>query len=305
LFKGYFKYYSAAIAAAVIWGFFAIPLRALKPYPSELILHYRILSSLFITWAIILLFRRRKLREDLTYINTTGTATRRNIVNLILLAGVLITGNWYSFIYAINNISLKSAAFAYMICPLITAFGGSIFLKEHLSITKAVGMGIAILSIFILSRGSQTDVLWSVFIASQYAFYLIIQRVIGKIDKLTMLGFQLIISAILMAPLFVYHRYGLPSEASFWVNTIVIATVFTIAPLYLSLYALTGIPSSSVGIIIYVNPIIAFSVAIFYFDEHVNYSQIAAYSLLFLAVIVFNWTIINEGFAKRSKLNLS
>ena len=71
--------------------------------------------------------------------------------------------------------SLKSAAFAYMVCPLITALGGFLILKEKLSSRKFIAIGIAALSIIILAWGSAPDVSWSVFIASFYAFYLIVQ----------------------------------------------------------------------------------------------------------------------------------
>ncbi|HUH34107.1 MAG TPA: EamA family transporter, partial [Daejeonella sp.] len=119
-----FKYFAAALLSVSIWGFFAIPLRNLKDYPAEEILHYRIFTSLLITWLVIFLFKRQKLRNDIAYIKTESPETRKKIYWLTIIAGILITGNWYSYIYAVNNVSLTSAAFAYMVCPLITAMGG-------------------------------------------------------------------------------------------------------------------------------------------------------------------------------------
>ncbi len=283
-----FKYFLAAFISVAIWGFFSIPFRYLKHYPSDEILHYRIFTSLFITWLIILLFRRSKIKEDIHYLKTESSANRKKLSRLTLLAGILVTGNWFSFIYAVNHVSLKSAAFAYMVCPLITALGGFLLLKEHLTKLKLTAIGIAVISILILAQGSVTDVLWSVFIATLYAFYLIIQRVITKIDKFNMLGVQLVISTIIMFPLFIYHFKSFPTDLHFWFTILVIAVVFTIIPLFLSLYALIGLPSSTFGIIIYINPIVAFAVAFFYFHEDINPHQLYAYSLLMAAVVVFN-----------------
>jgi chloramphenicol-sensitive protein RarD len=218
---------------------------------------------------------------------------------LTILAGILISGNWFSYIYVVNNISLKSAAFAYMVCPLITAFGGFIILKEHLNTLKLMAITIAIISIIILAQGSLVEVTWSVFIATLYAFYVITQRVANNIDKFNILGVQLVISIILMMPLFIYHHTNLPVSLSFWVNIIIIAVLFTIVPLFLSLYALIGIPSSTLGIIIYINPIVAFTVAFFYFHEGINLHQLMAYSLLFIAVLIFNGDIINQILLKK------
>ena len=277
-----------------MWGFFSIPLRNLKEFPSEQILQYRIITSIIITWLIILLFKRKKLKQDWNFIKAEPPASRKKLIGLILLAGILITGNWYSFIYAVNHVSLKSAAFAYMVCPLLTALGGFMILKEHLTSIKLIAIALAFVSILILARGSFSDVIWSVFIASLYALYLIIQRVVRDIDKFNMLGVQLILSLLLMLPMFIYQAHGLPTDPNFWINILVISVVFTIIPMFLSLYALVGIPSSTMGIIIYVNPVVAFAVAIFYFNEGITSLQVLAYSLLVVAVVVFNSGFLSD-----------
>ena len=304
--SGRLKYFLAAVISVSMWGFFSIPLRNLQEYPSIDILHYRIFVSLIITWLIILVFKKKDLRNDIAFIKSKSKPERKKILLLTLGAGVLITGNWFSFIYAVNHVSLTSAAFAYMVCPLITAMGGFFILKEHLSPTKLVAIGIALVSILILAQGSLRDVLWSVFIASLYAFYLIIQRVVNNVDKLNMLGVQLLISFLIMFPLFLYDFSAFQTDLNFWINILIISVVFTIIPLFLSLYALVGLPSSTLGIIIYLNPIVAFAVAFLYFNETANSFQVYAYALLAAAVVIFNWGIIGSLFQKGyNKLNPS
>lgn len=295
---GRIKYFLAALFAVVIWGFFSIPLRNIREYPSDEILHYRIFTSLLITWLFIALFRRKQLKTDIAYLRLEHITKRKKIIWLCLLSGILITGNWFTYIYAVNHVNLKSAAFAYMVCPLITAMGGFLILKEQLSSLKLIAIGIAVISILILAQGSLRDVLWSIFIAALYSFYLIIQKVMKGTDKFNMLGAHLIIATFLMLPLFLYHFKSLPDDTYFWLNIVIIAVVFTIIPLFLSLYALIGMPSSTLGIIIYLNPIVAFAVAFFYFHEGINPHQLYAYSLLLAAVVVFNWDTITKLFLK-------
>ncbi|MHB1177824.1 MAG: EamA family transporter [Daejeonella sp.] len=291
---GRLKYFLAALSSVVIWGFFSIPLRLIKNYPAEEILHYRIFSSLLITWAVILLFRRKYLKRDLTYFRSEPLIERKRLIWLSLLAGLLISGNWFTYIYAVNEVNLKSAAFAYMVCPLITATGGFVILKEPLSRLKLFALIIALISIIILAQGSVRDVLWPVFIASFYSFYLIIQKVMGKIEKFNMLGIHLVIASLITLPLFLYNFHAFPADPFFWLMIIIISVFFTIIPLFLSLYALIGMPSSTLGIIIYLNPIVAFAVAFFYFHEGINPHQLYAYSMLFAAVLVFNWNTLTE-----------
>ncbi len=209
-------------------------------------------------------------------------------------ATILLVLNWYTFIYAINNVSIKSGAFAYMVCPLITAFGGFVILKEHLYKIQIIALLLATSSILMLATGSLIEVAWSVVIAALYAFYLIIQRKMQGLDKLNVLAVQITIAVFLMLPFYLYHHTALPAEPGFWLNVLLIAVLFTVLPLFLSLFALVGIPSSTLGIIIYINPIIAFTVAILYFNEKIDPHQLMAYLLLLFAVFLFNWNMIKD-----------
>ena len=295
------RYLLAAFLSVGIWGFFAIPLRNLKAFPSQEILYYRIFTSLIVIWITIFLFRKSALKKDITYYKSALPSQKQSIVWQILGATVLLTLNWFTFIYAVNNVSLKSAAFAYMVCPLITAFGGFLILKEELSKLKLVSLGIALISILLLATGSYIEVAWSVGIASLYAFYLIIQRKMQHLDKLNVLALQITIAVLLMLPFYLYQHQALPTSAWFWSNIVIIAVLFTVIPLFLSLYALIGIPSSTLGIIIYLNPIIAFSVAILYFNEKIDVHQLLAYTLLLFAVFLFNWNLIKDMFTLKRK----
>jgi chloramphenicol-sensitive protein RarD len=298
--RGSILYLSCAIGAAVLWGFFAFPLRRIQQYSPQQILYYRVFTSFVIVWAVNLLFRKKQLLKDYRQIKDADKPTRRKLLWLLLGSGVFITGNWYSFIYVMNHISLKSAAFAYMICPIITAAGGFILLKEPVTRLKMAAIGIAVLSVLILSTASLHQALWSVGVALMYALYLVIQRVLNQFDKLNLLGLQLLISLLLLLPFYVYDGKAVPNATEFWVVILIISVVLTIIPLLLSSYALNGIPSSTLGITIYVNPMISFTVAFIWFHEQVSYQQAAGYLLLMLAVITFNWSIIKTAFGRKT-----
>lgn len=284
----------AALGSFMLWGFFSIPLRNIRMYPSEEILYYRIFTSLVCICIAILLFRKKQLKADIRYIREAPVAKRKLIGLQILVATVFLLLNWYAFIYAINHVSLTAAAFAYMVCPLLTAFGGFIILKEELSKLKVISLLVALASIIFLGTGSLTDVLWSGVIALFYAGYLLIQRKMEGLDKLNVLAMQFAVSVLLVMPFYISRHQAVPADAWFWLHIILIAVVFTIVPLFLSLYALIGIPSSTVGILIYINPIVAFTVAILYFGEVISLNQVYAYLLLLFSVILFNWQLIQQ-----------
>lgn len=298
--QGSIIYLGCAIAAAVLWGFFAFPLRRIQQYPPQQILYYRVFVSFAIVWVVNILFRKKKLLKDYQIIKHADARTRRKLFWLLIGSGIFITGNWYTFIYVMNHVNLKSAAFAYMICPIITAAGGFLLLKEPVTRPKLIAIGIAVLSVGILSTTSLSQVIWSVVVALMYALYLIIQRVLNEFDKLNLLGINLLISILLLLPFYLYDSKPIPMATEFWVVILIIAVVLTIIPLLLSTYALNGLPSSTLGVTIYINPFISFMVAFVWFHEKVSYQQIAGYLLLMVAVVIFNWAIIRPVFVRKT-----
>lgn len=293
------KYLFSALSAAAIWGFISIPMRNMHQHSPEQILYYRVLTSLLIVWFIILVFRRHIAKLSYLSVKNLSKKERSKTIALALGAGVFITLNWFTFIYVINHVSLQSGVFAYLVCPIITALCGFVLLKEHLTKLKFFAIALALISITVMATGSYLEVAWSVAVALTYAAYLIIQRVLLYIDKFTMLGLQLAISTLLLIPFFIGRHEPIPTALNFWANTLALSVIFTIIPLFLSMYALTALPSSTVGITIYINPIIAFCVAILYFHEHVDGHKLWGYLLLLGAVILFNWNVLSEAFKRK------
>ena len=296
--QGRLKYFAAAFFAAVLWGFMSIPLRALQAWPAEDILYYRVLVSTALIWPFTLLFRRKALNRSIRYLQTESARQRKKIILLTLIASLLIMGNWFTFIYAVNNVNVQSAAFAYLVCPLLTTLAAFLFLKERLTLVKKIAIGIALVSVALLAGGSLHDVAWSIGIASLYALYLVAQRVIQLVDRLVILAIQLTTCSLFILPFLVGQHHPLPTSATFWTNIVIIAIFFTIIPLYLSLYALNGISSTTVGVLLYINPIIAFIIAIVHFGEPIYTHQLLAYLVLFFAVFLFNWGALRKIFHK-------
>lgn len=272
----------------------SIPLRNIKGYLPQEILYYRIFISIIMVWSVILLFRRAALKSDLTFLTSLSRSKKVQILLLTLLSAFLITGNWFTYIYAVNSVSLKAAAFAYMVCPLLTALCGFLILKEQLTKTKIAALLIAFISILLLATGSLHEVLWAVLIASFYAIYVIVLKVIKGVDKFNFLGVQLILSGLMILPLYFSQFNTFPANTFFWSHIFLIAVVFTIIPLFLNSYALLGMPSSALGILIYLNPIVAFAVAFFYFKEKIDVHQLFAYLLLLFSIVIFNAQLLKN-----------
>nr|WP_284040308.1 EamA family transporter [Sphingobacterium sp. lm-10] len=125
-------------------------------------------------------------------------------------------------------------------------------------------------------------------IALTYAVYLILQKSNTKIDKLFSLAIHITLSTIILLPLFGIVGLGGNKSMLFYELVMVIAIVFTIIPLFLNAYALKGLSSSLVGILLYINPLLSFTLAITYFGEPITSLQMVAYGMILLSVLWFN-----------------
>lgn len=286
------KYFFSALTSFFIWGFFSLALKPLHDYPSLDILFYRVFYATALLLVINLFFRKDKLKKDFQVFKTFEKTDKRKTVALTVLGGFLLTFNWFLFMYAVNHVSLQSASFAYLICPIITTILAYFILKENLSKWQWFSVLLCIVSCGILSYGHVQDLIYSLVIATTFALYLISQRKNNQFDRFVVLTVQMVIASIVLLPFFPIYKGGTPSEALFYILMIVIVVLFTIIPLFLNLFALKGMNSSTVGILMYTNPLINFLLAIFYFREEINTAQMIAYSLILISIVIFNEKIL-------------
>ncbi|MDD3004153.1 EamA family transporter [Flavobacterium sp.] len=286
------KYYIAAISAFIIWGFFSLALKPLHHYPSLDILFYRVFLCVLLMLIISLGFRKKTISETRTYFMSLSLKEKRNLTLLTIGGSVLLTANWFIFIYVMNHISVKAASFAYLVCPIITTVFAYLILKDPLTKTQWSAVGLSLFSCFLLGYGHFQDVFYSLIVAATYALYLVIQKRNTQIDKFLLLTIQLIITAIVLLPFYPFYSGSIPEAPSFYVYLLIIAVVFTIVPLFLNLYALKEVNSSTVGILLYINPLINFFMAVFYYKEPISAFQIVAYTLILISIIIFNYKIL-------------
>ena len=286
------KYYSAAFLAFFVWGFFSFALKPLHHYPSLDILFYRVFFSAITMVLINVVFRRRVVRENWNHFKSCAPKQQKSIALLTLGGGVFLSSNWFVYIYVMNHVSVGAASLAYLICPIVTTVFAFLMLKETLSKWQWIAVAISFFSCILLSFNHFQDLFYSLITAATYALYLVSQRKNSGIDKFLSLTIQLIFTALVLLPFYPKYSGAVPTETLFYSCMFMIVVFFTIIPLFLNLYALQGINSSSVGIMIYINPIINFLLALFYYNEHVSSLQLLSYFLILVSIVVFNEKIL-------------
>lgn len=288
------KHYASAVVAFLIWGFFPLVLRSVNNHPAGEILYFRILFSLAALIIILFGFMRDRRKENLALFKSITPQARRTVIVLTLSGGALLTINWLVFIYVVNEINIKTASFSYLICPVVTAVLGYVLLKEKMTFIQWLAIALCAISCVLMGINNISELGYSLLIAFSYALYLISQRKNQGFNRMIVLGVQVLFAFIIMNLFFNQLVGTIVIDARFYVITLCIALVFTVLPLFLNLYALNKINAATIGILMYLNPLINFTTAFLIFKESASTIQIAGYGIIAIALVLFNYPVLTR-----------
>lgn len=237
---------------------------------------------------LLVLFKQKKLKETIQKFKVLPPKKKRKIALLNIGGSLFLTANWFSFIYVMNHISVKATSLAYLICPILTTLLAYLILHEKLNKLQWASVILSTIGCLLLSYANFSDIFFSMIIGLSYAFYLVSQRENAGFDKFIVLTFHIVLSAVLLLLFYPAYSGPVPVSFTFYLYLEIIAVAFTIVPLFLNLYSLNGLNSSTVGMLLNINPIIAFVLANVVFHEQISELQIISYAIIFISVIVFN-----------------
>lgn len=288
------KHYASAITAFLVWGFFPLVLRSVGTHPAGEILYFRILFSLAILVVILSAFMRKKTGENVAQFKSLDAKAKRRVVILTLLGGVLLTVNWLVFIYVVNAVNVKTASFSYLICPVITAGLGYILLQEKLVVIQWLSILLCAISCVLMGINNVQELWYSLLIAFSYALYLVTQRKNQGFNRLMVLAVQVAFAFLLMNLFFGQLVGSVTVDYSFFGIVFCIALFFTVLPLFLNLYALNKIDAATIGILMYINPLINFTLAFLVLHETATTTQVVGYAIIGIALVMFNLPVLKR-----------
>jgi chloramphenicol-sensitive protein RarD len=162
-------------------------------------------------------------------------------------------------------------------------------IQEKMSSLQWIAVALCTLSCVVMGLNSALELGYSFLTAATYALYLISQRKNQGFDRIIVLGIQVLFSFIILNLFYNQLIHAIPTSFMFYGLITGIAILFTVLPLFLNLFALNRINSATIGILMYVNPLINFSVAFIVFGETVNAIQLTVYFLIVVALVIFNY----------------
>jgi len=209
---------------------------------------------------------------------------------IFFITGLLISINWFTWLYAVQTDNLLDGALGYYIFPILSVFLGFIFLKEKLNKNQIISIVLVIIAlIYLLIKLGQVP--WiGITVAVTFSLYNLIRKKIKVSSDIGLLLETLLISPIALG-LFIFLMKNeinvfsinepLLSFYLFW------AGLMTLVPLfwYTKGFNLIGIGPASM--IFFLTPTAQFVLGLFFYREPLVFDELISFIFIWVAVIIY------------------
>ena len=281
--KNLFKGSLFTVGASLWWGVIGVLYFSFVSFASalELTIHRTIWTSLLL---VITTSYFSKWNEFNIIIK------KRINIFIFLITGILISVNWFTWLYAVKTNNLLDSALGYYIFPILSVFLGIVFLKEKYNKNKIVSILLvaAALTYLLIRLG---EVPWiGLTVAISFSLYGLIRK---KIKVSTDIG--LLIETLLISPIAVCFFFFLVKNNTniFSLNEPLLsfylfwAGFMTLIPLfwYTKGFELIGIGPASM--IFFLTPTAQFFLGLYYFKEPLVLDELISFIFIWIAVIIY------------------
>lgn len=271
-----------ALGAQFVWGLFPVYWKQMEDVPALQVISHRIFWS-FVMLVLITSWtsRRNGLRAALQSRRTLG---------LYAAASVLISANWFAYIWAVSNGFVVQASLGYFINPLMTVLFGVVLFGERLRTAQWIAVGCAACGVAYLTLAHGSLPWIALTLASTFSSYSALKKLapLGAIDGLTVETAWATLPAL--AYLIYSDQIGTGSfyhaglSTSFYLAG---AGVVTTVPLLMFAGSVRLIPLTMIGILQYVSPTLQLILGVLVFHEPFTHEQWIGFSGVWLGLLVF------------------
>jgi chloramphenicol-sensitive protein RarD len=217
----------------------------------------------------------------------------------ITAATLLISANWFLFIFSVNDNNILSVSLGYYINPLVNVVFAMVLLKERLRPAELIAVLIAAIGVILLSI-SQGAIPWTaISLAITFSLYGLIKK---TVSVSTWTG--LTVETLLLTPFALIYLLWFANHAFLGygasLNAVAIGGgLVTVVPLLLFSGAAKQISYVMLGFLQYLAPTLMLIVAVAVYGERLTAFEWASFLIIWIALIIY--TTSNIVFAKRQK----
>jgi chloramphenicol-sensitive protein RarD len=280
----------SAMMAYVLWGILPIYWKALKEVSPLYILASRIFWSFL--FCVIFVTIIKKWPE----IKTILLDKKRFIY--CILSGVMVSLNWYTYIWAVNANFIIDASLGYYINPLVVVLFSALFFGERFNKWESLSVLLALVGVLFITLKIGKFPVVAIVLALTFALYGAFKK---KLNASPIVS--LILETAVVAPFaFVAILYiesqgqGVIALGNPMVTALaVLAGVVTAIPLLLYAKGVQEISFSLLGFFQYITPTIMLFLGVFLYGEAFSTVDLIGFGFIWVALIIFTISKIHNG----------
>ena len=211
-------------------------------------------------------------------------------VFLLFLTGILVSINWFTWLYSISINNMLDASLGYYIFPIFSIFLGKIFLKEKINRNKVIAIILVFVSIIYLLIEFKNIPWIGLTVAITFSLYTLIRKKINISSDLGLFFETLLISpiALILFSLLIFNNtnvFGFNNlELSFY---LFFAGFMTLIPLFMYIKGFELIGIGPASMIFFLTPTAQFFLSIFYLDQALNNEKLISFVFIWIAVLIY------------------
>lgn len=272
-----------AASAFILWGIFPLYFHAIRAVPPLEILGHRML------WSLLFLAIVLTVRQQWKWLPQVMRQPR--VLGAFVASALLLSSNWFVYIWSVNNGHVLDASLGYFINPLINVMLGMLVLKETLRRGQWLAIGLAACGVAWLTW-SAGELPWiALILGISFACYGLLRKTaaLAALEGLsleTMLLFPLALGYVVWLTVHGQNTFvNTDTGATRWL--LAAAGPITAIPLLLFAAGARKISMSALGLLQYLSPSLQALLGVWVFHEAFPQERLIGFAIIWTALALY------------------
>ena len=272
-----------ATLAYLAWGLFPLYFHHLSGVaPLELVMHRTLWSLVFLLCVLLYLKRWSWLRVVLR---------QPRVLAAFALSAALLTANWLTYVWAVQNQHLLDASLGYFILPLVNVAIGYFVLHERPRRGQWLAVAVASSGVLWLAVQAGRPPWIALILALSFGGYGLLRKVgtLGALEGLTLETMVLAPFAISVLAYLSWQGHSAFVQGDIGTLAwLVFAGPMTALPLLLFAAGARRITLTTMGILQYISPSLQFALGVWLFHEPFESARVVGFVLIWAALVIYS-----------------
>ena len=282
-----------ATLAYTAWGLFPLYFhRLVGVAPLEVVMH-RTLWSLVFLLAVLLAKRR--------WAWLFAVARQPRVLAAFATSATLLTVNWLTYVWAVQNHHVLDASLGYFILPLVNVALGFFVLHERPRPWQWVAVTVATAGVLWLAVQAGHPPWIALVLALSFGGYGLLRKV-GALGALEGLTLETLLLAPFAASVLLYLTWhgdsALVPGHTAMLGCLLLGGPLTAMPLLLFAAGARRITLTTMGILQYISPSLQFALGVWIFLEPFAPARLVGFGLIWMALLIYSvegWTAVRRN----------